>query len=94
MSATENNAKVEYNVYGLQQDDKPMMIGRVVTVGNVRAGVEDVATFKTNDDGAQFAQYLDQLRTAAIRYDMLIEKFKEGDIQAVNTWLRRFSDAK
>jgi hypothetical protein len=86
------DATIEYNVYGQQHDKEKMIIARVLTVVAVRAGFEPIAEFKTNDDGAQYAAYVEQLKSSAARYDMLAEKFRE-DPKLALMWLERFLKA-
>lgn len=85
---------IEYNVYGNPGDKEPMIIGRVVTVSNVRAGFEEVATFKNNDDGAQYAAYVDELKLRAARYDMILDYYKKSEMVNLNNLLKRLVDPK
>ncbi len=85
---------MEYNCYGRQEDKEKMIIARVVTVEAVRAGFETIAVFNTNDDGAQYSAYVEELKLRAARYDMILDYFKKGEVGHIDNLLKRCSEPK
>ncbi len=88
---------VEYNVYGDAASAtklEPMFIGRVITVGNHRAGFEPIADFKTPDDGAQYSAYVEEIKLKAARFDLLLDLLSQYGPDRALEQMRRFMEPK